>query len=551
MKNSLQNVLGNDPNQNWDLIGLNSGLIPPTKNSVDSTLTSSQVRNSLFVQWPEQQHHIVVSFLHAHSLVYVLIPERMRSWALDISERMQIPPEAIIAPALVAFSCVVGRKIGIQPKCRDDLLIVPNLWGGLVAPAGFLKSAAISEAFLPLRRLKRCSDADRSLADAQHLITQARLEDTKALIKTVTRRGNIVTIDQLKTQIEELVRDAEVNKSIIRPYDTSSSKHKNVTRLIHESPNGLLIIKGHLDNWLRRLSKPKHEDEREMLLNLGNVYRQISGNAENSGSAPAYVFGELGANSLQKYLKNAGRKKRDISVLQRIQILLYPDSYAPLPAIDKRPNYVARENIFDLFHMIDSVAHAKEGVIPAVRFSDEAQEIFDQWAYELKIRVKNAESKNDLLSTHLANYYSLMPSLALLFSVLERPKNIHGWNSVSASATNLAVRWCMFLEQHAKKAYNVGFVTQASAVKKIAHHIEAGSVMHGSTLKSICRQHDRFLSAPELVRQAIEKLEDFGWLRIIASDGAKRISLHPKFQSNPNALRFQALCNLGSLKETH
>ena len=52
---------------------------------------------------------------------------------VDTAERMQVPLEFIAAPAIVAASSVVGRKIGIKPRRVDDWLIIPNLWGFLVA----------------------------------------------------------------------------------------------------------------------------------------------------------------------------------------------------------------------------------------------------------------------------------------------------------------------------------------------------------------------------------------------------------------------------------
>jgi putative DNA primase/helicase len=53
----------------------------------------------------------------------------------------------------VALGAVVGRSVGIHPKRRDDWLVVPNLWGGIVGRPGLMKSAAISEATKPLSRL--------------------------------------------------------------------------------------------------------------------------------------------------------------------------------------------------------------------------------------------------------------------------------------------------------------------------------------------------------------------------------------------------------------
>src|SRR6185295_15561239 len=48
---------------------------------------------------------------------------------------------------------LVGRKIGIRPKRYDDWLVIANLWGCIVGRPGLMKTPALDQALLPLRRL--------------------------------------------------------------------------------------------------------------------------------------------------------------------------------------------------------------------------------------------------------------------------------------------------------------------------------------------------------------------------------------------------------------
>jgi putative DNA primase/helicase len=43
------------------------------------------------------------------------------------------PPDFAAAAAVVVAAALLGRKLGICPKRSDDWLVIPNLWGGLVA----------------------------------------------------------------------------------------------------------------------------------------------------------------------------------------------------------------------------------------------------------------------------------------------------------------------------------------------------------------------------------------------------------------------------------
>ncbi len=63
-----------------------------------------------------------------------LIPAPLRGWIADVAHRMQCPVDYCAVGALVALAGVVGAAVGIRPKRRDDWLVVPNLWGGVIGP---------------------------------------------------------------------------------------------------------------------------------------------------------------------------------------------------------------------------------------------------------------------------------------------------------------------------------------------------------------------------------------------------------------------------------
>jgi hypothetical protein len=81
-----------------------------------------------------------------------LLPEAFRPWIEDIAERMQCPADFPAVSAMVALGTVVGRRVGIRPKRRDNWHVVPNLWGGVVGRPGIMKTPAIVEGVRPLWR---------------------------------------------------------------------------------------------------------------------------------------------------------------------------------------------------------------------------------------------------------------------------------------------------------------------------------------------------------------------------------------------------------------
>src|SRR4051812_26226545 len=67
---------------------------------------------------------------------YELLPSAFRPRVFDIATRMGCPPDFSAAAIIVACAAVIGRKITICPKRRDDWTVVPNLWGCVVGRPG-------------------------------------------------------------------------------------------------------------------------------------------------------------------------------------------------------------------------------------------------------------------------------------------------------------------------------------------------------------------------------------------------------------------------------
>jgi DNA primase len=89
------------------------------------------------------------------ALSEALLPALFRPLVRDVTERMQVPMDY---PATVTMLCLAGavnRRAAIQPKANDTgWVVVPNLWGGIIAPPGFMKSPVIQAATRPLHQIQ-------------------------------------------------------------------------------------------------------------------------------------------------------------------------------------------------------------------------------------------------------------------------------------------------------------------------------------------------------------------------------------------------------------
>ena len=71
---------------------------------------------------------------------YSFLPDALRDYVRDISERMQCPPDFAAVGVMVMMSRITGRKIGIRPMRNNDWTVIPNLWGAVVGNSGVIKA---------------------------------------------------------------------------------------------------------------------------------------------------------------------------------------------------------------------------------------------------------------------------------------------------------------------------------------------------------------------------------------------------------------------------
>jgi putative DNA primase/helicase len=177
----------------------------------------------------------------------VMIPEPLRGWLVDLSERMQIPPDFAAVGAVVVTGSLIGRKVGIHPKRHDDWLVVPNLWGAVVGRPSLLKSPALAEVMKPLSRLmaeayeehnekKRTHETDVMVHEA----TKAALKDE---LKKAAKSGD-------RSKLEEIARggqDAEgPEEPVLRRYKTEDATVEKISEILLENPRGILVHRDEL-----------------------------------------------------------------------------------------------------------------------------------------------------------------------------------------------------------------------------------------------------------------------------------------------------------------
>lgn len=142
--------------------------------------------------WAEPER-IINALLPVEPLAPELVPEPLRAYVFDEAERMSCPPDNVFTPLLVALGAVIGTACGIRPKAYDPWLVVPNIWGSVIAPPGRKKTSALKAGTRFLDELEQASESKFSEAERQYKADYAEFKATEnrinADMKTAAKPG--------------------------------------------------------------------------------------------------------------------------------------------------------------------------------------------------------------------------------------------------------------------------------------------------------------------------------------------------------------------------
>ena len=124
-----------------------------------------------------------------------------------------------------------------------------------------------------------------------------------------------------------------------------------------------------------------------------------------------------------------------------------------------------------------------------------------------------------------------MPSLALIFQLIEFVDGAAKKGAVGLKPTLRAAAWCEYLETHAGRLYSSAENPAMERARALLDRVRKGEVSDGDSTRSIYRKHRAKLSTPEEVSSACLVLEEFGWIRVgsVKTGGrsTSKLYLHP------------------------
>jgi len=483
----------------------------------------------------------------------ICVPPALAPWLNDVARRMDVPRDFPTGAAVVGIASLIGRRASIHPKRHDDWAEYGNLWGALVAEPGELKSPAVARALFPLRDLEGRA---RQIWNEEALILRGKLKIAQEREKVYEKAYKKALEHQPDEAGEFELRLAEVHTDILKLRQelrgggdrriTNDATTEKLAEICSANPYGLLVLRDELAGHLETLEKAGREGDREFYL------ESWSGDGEHSydriGRGAVYVphlclgiFGTIQPGKLAALITSACEPGRGADgLLQRYQVLLYPDRRGPRQWIDEAPDLSAREQYASVFnalassHWITTLGlndlsrglHMGSG--PATspvydfNFDDAAQAASTAWLIELERKISSQTST--AFKAHLSKYRGLMPRFALNYFLMEASVSSVVNRTIGIEAVRYATAWCEHLELHARKLWAPALIPESLPSRELAVKIRQRRIDNGTTLRDIQQANWTGLKTTEAVESAAELLQKWGWLTIYTQQTGGRPS---------------------------
>ena len=454
------------------------------------------------------------------------LPDSLQDAVVDLADRLQCPTDYLAVAMLSAAGAVVGNKVGIFPYANDESWeVYPSLWGGVVGDPSTKKSASLQHAHKPLHHLQ--SQADQKYAQEMQVYEQAKIqyEDALSLWKKKKSSG------------PKPMSPIEPKRERYVVHDTT---YQALGVILSENPRGILALADELSGLLQSLDTPGQEAARGFFLTgwggtAGYSFDRIGRGSITLDRYCLSVFGGFQPDRIKTYVRHTqGGNSRNDGLLQRFQLLVWPDHVENFKFVDRVPNQVAINRFHQAFF---SLSNLQANPIPSARmlvngsqllhFSVSAQQAFNAWFVQNENMLING-NLDSARQSHFGKYRSLVPALALLFHLLDGHAD-----AVCQDCLNRSVMFSNYLKHHANRIYASVTGRDAAAVRLLAQRLLKNQLPDGFTCRSLASRGWSGLGTNEQAQDAIDTLVEYGWLTETPVNGVGRPTV--KYSMNPEA----------------
>ena len=428
--------------------------------------------------------------------VSVLLPKVLADFVLDEADRMPCSPDYIATGLIVCLGSVIGAGCALKPKRRDDWIVVPNVWGGIVGDPSSKKSPALSTTTRFMDRLE-AREADK-LVEAKKIFEaeQAAFEAHQSAVKAAMKKAATGKPDALKmaSAIDDMKAIEAPEAPHARRYKSNDASIEKLCDIEARNPQGIMIFRDELTGLLASWERDGHDGDRAYYLEGWNGTGSY--NSDRIGRGEQFVknhclsiLGGIQPDKMETYLSDITSNLDNDGRVQRFQVMVYPNP-VEWQWRDRYPVQGAREAIRDIFDRLSTFDPVQDGATPAddfvklphFYFDDAAQEVFIEWCSDLNLN-QIVKEQDPMMKQHLGKFEKLFCSLALILHLAEG--NI---GHVKVDSAIRAAAWCDYLAGHARRIYGMVEGAKVSTAKMLLRRIVEGKLQSGFTLRDVRRK---------------------------------------------------------------
>ena len=203
--------------------------------------------------WPEPKP-LPNGLPKVDAFAYEFLPDRLAPWALDVSNRLQSPPDYVAVAVMTALGSVIGRRVGIKPQAKTDWTEIPNLWGMFIGRPGALKSPAMTEALKHIHHLEAEAAKENEIAQQAYAAGLDAYDLRKKVRVSLEKEALKKSKDGAKVEINFDLGEEPKEPLPVR-YRTNNSTYEAVGELLIANPSGILVERDELVSLLRHLDR--------------------------------------------------------------------------------------------------------------------------------------------------------------------------------------------------------------------------------------------------------------------------------------------------------
>jgi putative DNA primase/helicase len=468
-----------------------------------------------------------------------LLPDVIRPWLDDVSERGQFQPDYLAVVALSAMGAAIGRRCAVYLKQRDDWYEYPNLWAAVVGRPGAMKSPAMGQAMSPLRRIQSAwvDEHKEAMASYDKATERAKidLKAAKAKAFVSAKKGEDYDLPE---------NDVECPKA--KRLITSDATEEKAGELMAANPYGLVL---ELDELAALYAMTeKNPSYNEFLLKAwngkeGHTVDRIMRGTLHIEALCLSVIGGIQPGRIASRVKEAAQNMAGDGLLQRFQLVAFPDGWNKRWInVDRYPNREVRDAAMGWFQkMVErepcSFPSAGDYGPRGLRFSQDAQALFDSWYEGQQQRVRFGELSESVEAAE-SKSPKLLAGLALILELGRNPAAL----AIESDTLRNAITFAEAAASHAKRLLTCHLGSAPDAARTIWSKIQEGRLKDGFTIRDVYRNEWKGVGDKDTAGEALDILSERGWLVPVESgirSAATGRPASPSFLINPKAFALQ------------